>query len=50
MAGFVKELVDEFARHAFATPEPDHDRDSRIWQLKIIHNLAFVHKKGALEF
>ena len=44
LVGFVKELIDELARHAFFTPEPDPERKSRIAELKYFANHVFIYK------
>jgi hypothetical protein len=44
MAGFVKELIDEFARNIFFDPVPDGSRESRIAQMKFFKNQVFIYK------
>jgi len=50
ITGFIKELIDEFARPMFQTPDRDPSRPIRFHQLKVVHNLVFVHKHGELCF
>lgn len=47
MVGFVKELVDELARHAFPARDAGDAERQRITQLKFFEHQVFVYKQQA---